>query len=192
MTFDNYALRPITLDDASEFFQMVENNKHRIETYFPGIVSKTKTIEETKTHIAERIEGAEKGKYMIYLIIDNPTKKFVGVVQLKDIDTNAKKRELGFFVISNYEKKGIATKAIIAASDFCFNTLNLNKVFMRIAEENTASRRVAEKCGFKVEGKLRDDFTTSDGKLITLFYYGLLKNEFNKSKRNEFETGINS
>jgi ribosomal-protein-serine acetyltransferase len=157
----------------------VENNKHRISTYFPGIVTKTTTLEETKTHIAERIEGAEKGQYMIYLIIDTLTKKFAGVIQLKDIDTNARKREFGFFVDSNYEKKGIATKSILAASNFCFNTLNLNKVFMRIAEENIASRRVAEKCGFMVEGIMRNDFMTSDNKLINLFYYELLKEEFN-------------
>jgi RimJ/RimL family protein N-acetyltransferase len=178
LTFDNYSIRPIELNDALDFFQLVENNRPRISTYFPGIVSKTKTFEETKSHIAERIAGAASGKYMIYLIIDNLTKKFAGVVQLKDIDTNARKREVGFFVDSNYERKGIATKSILAACDFCFNTMNLNKVFMRIAEENIASRRVAEKCGFKIEGKLRDDFTTSDGKLITLFYYGLLRMEF--------------
>ena len=177
MNFDNYTIRPITLDDSDGFFQLVEINKGRISTYFPGIVTKTTTLEETKVHIAERIEGAEKGKYMIYLIVDNLKKQFAGVIQLKDIDTNAKKREFGFFVDSEYENKGIATKSILAACDFCFNTLNLNKVFMRIAEENTASRRVAEKCGFKVEGIMRNDFMTSDGKLINLFYYGLLKEE---------------
>jgi ribosomal-protein-serine acetyltransferase len=177
MNFDNYVIRPITLEDAADFFQLVENNRQRISTYFPGIVTKTNTLEETITHIAERIEGADKGKYMIYLIIEIPTNKMIGVVQLKDIDTNAKKREFGFFVDSNYERKGIATKSILTASNFCFNTLNLNKVFMRIAEENTASRRVAEKCGFKIEGVMRNDFMTNDGKLINLFYYGLLKEE---------------
>jgi RimJ/RimL family protein N-acetyltransferase len=181
LTFDNYTIRPITQDDAAHFFQLVENNRPRISAYFPGIVSKTTTLEHTRTHIAERIAGAATGKYMIYLVVDNLTQKIAGVVQLKDIDTNARKRELGFFVDSNYEKKGIATKSILAACGFCFNKLNLNKVFMRIAEENAASRRVAEKCGFRIEGKLRDDFTTSEGKLITLFYYGLLRNEFEGS-----------
>ena len=178
MTLDNFIIRPITLEDAADFFQLVENNRPRISTYFPGIVSVTKTLEETKSQIAERIEGAEKGKYMIYLIVDKPAGKIVGVVQLKDIDFNARKREFGFFVDQDFERKGIATQSILSASDYCFNTLNLNKVFMRIAEENTASRRVAEKCGFKVEGVLRNDFMTSEGKLIDIFYYGLLKDEF--------------
>ena len=81
---------------------------------------------------------------MIYLVIDTEAKKIAGVVQLKDIDFNAGKREFGYFVDRDYVNKGIATKSIAAAARFCFDTLNLNKVFMRIAEENTASRRVAE------------------------------------------------
>jgi RimJ/RimL family protein N-acetyltransferase len=177
MNFDHYSIRPITMEDASGFFNLVENNKERISTYFPGIVTKTNTLEDTKAHVQERISGAAQDKYMIYLIIDNLTNKPIGVVQLKDIDTNAKKREFGFFIDGDYVKKGIATKSILVASDYCFDTLGLNKVFMRIAEENTASRRVAEKCGFKVEGVLRDDFMTSDGQLIDIFYYGLLKEE---------------
>jgi RimJ/RimL family protein N-acetyltransferase len=185
MTFDNFTIRPITTEDAVAFFQLVESNKHRISTYFPGIVTKTTTLEETKSHIAERLAGASRGKYMIHLIIDNLTNAIAGVIQLKDIDTNAKKREFGFFVDSKYERKGIATKSILLALDHCFNSLDLNKIFMRIAEENTASRRVAEKCGFTVEGVLRDDFTTSEGKLINLFYYGLLKKEFENKQIGE-------
>jgi RimJ/RimL family protein N-acetyltransferase len=178
MNFDNFTIRPITARDAVDFFQLIENNRERISTYFPGIVKLTNNIEETKSHIAERIAEAGKGKYMIWLIIDTLTNNIAGVIQLKDIDFNALKREFGFFVDRNYVNKGVATKSILSASNFCFNTLNLNKVFMRIAGENAASRKVAEKCGFKVEGILRNDFMTSDGKLIDIFYYGLLKEEF--------------
>lgn len=180
MNFDHYTLRPITLNDSREFFELVQQNKNRISTYFPGIVSKTRTLDETATHIAERIAGAAEGKYMLWLIVDLKTTKMAGVIQLKDIDTNAHKREFGMFVDRHYENKGITTKAILIMCDYCFNALGLNKIFMRIAEENRASRRVAEKCGFKQEGILREDFTTSEGKLINLFYFGLLKSEFNK------------
>lgn len=178
--FDNYTLSPITLDDTNIFFELIENNRERISTYFPGIVGFTKTLEETKAHIEERIAGAESGKYMIYLITDTSNNKIAGVVQMKDIDFNARKREFGIFIDEAYLKQGIATKSILASIDYCFNNLKLNKVFVRIAEENTASRGVAEKCGFKVEGILRQDFMTSDGKLIDLYYYGLLKEEFTK------------
>lgn len=180
MNFDNYTLSPITLDDTNIFFELIENNRERISTYFPGIVGFTKTLEETKAHIEERIAGAESGKYMIYLITDTSNNKIAGVVQMKDIDFNARKREFGIFIDEAYLKQGIATKSILASIDYCFNNLKLNKVFVRIAEENTASRGVAEKCGFKVEGILRQDFMTSDGKLIDLYYYGLLKEEFTK------------
>jgi RimJ/RimL family protein N-acetyltransferase len=53
--------------------------------------------------------------------------------------------------------------------------LKLNKLYLRVSGDNKASQRVAEKNGFRTEGTLRSDFKTSDGKLIDLIYYGLLR-----------------
>jgi RimJ/RimL family protein N-acetyltransferase len=53
--------------------------------------------------------------------------------------------------------------------------MGLNKIFMRIAEDNVSSRRVAEKNEFKIEGVLRKDFKTAEGKLIDVVYYGLIQ-----------------
>ncbi|MCL5028997.1 MAG: GNAT family N-acetyltransferase [Bacteroidetes bacterium] len=55
----------------------------------------------------------------------------------------------------------------------------MNKVFLRIAEDNISSRRVAEKNGFIVEGILRQDFNISEGERIDVIYYGLL-NQLNQ------------
>src|SRR5262245_5092732 len=107
MTFDGFIIRPITMADVGSFFKLVETNRERISDYFPGIVKVTNTLEETTQHVAERIAGADRGKYMIYLIMDTAVNRPIGVIQLKDIDFNAMKREFGFFVDSNYEGKGI-------------------------------------------------------------------------------------
>ena len=177
ISLDTFTLRPITLADTESFFNAVSANRDRISTYFPGIVTKTNTLEETRTHIEERIAGADEGKYMIWLIVENRTDKIAGVIQNKDIDFNARKRELGYWVDSNYLGQGLATRAISAICKYNFEELQLNKMFMRIAEENAASRRVAEKCGFVLEGVMRNDFMTSGQKLIDIFYYGLIKSD---------------
>lgn len=65
--------------------------------------------------------------------------------------------------------------AIQQAIDNAFSNLNLNKVYCRVATDNTASNKVAIKNGFQLEGVLKQEFRIHDGSLIDLNYYGRLK-----------------
>jgi RimJ/RimL family protein N-acetyltransferase len=48
-------------------------------------------------------------------------------------------------------------------------------VYARIAPDNPASIRVAEKCGFQHEGLLRKEYRAGNGELMDVLYYGILK-----------------
>ncbi len=61
------------------------------------------------------------------------------------------------------------------AINIAFNEVGLNKVYCRVAPNNIASNRVAQKNGFELEGVLKQEFRIQDGSLIDLNYYGLLK-----------------
>ncbi|MFM1921727.1 MAG: putative acetyltransferase, partial [Candidatus Hydrogenedentota bacterium] len=51
--------------------------------------------------------------------------------------------------------RGIATEAVRLVVDFGFNCLHANRIEARVYGWNPASARVLEKCGFKLEGRLR-------------------------------------
>ncbi|MFT5779805.1 MAG: ribosomal-protein-serine acetyltransferase [Crocinitomicaceae bacterium] len=40
-----------------------------------------------------------------------------------------------------------------------------------------AAKKLAESCGFEIEGTIRKDYKTTSGELIDLIYYGLLKSK---------------
>ena len=73
---------------------------------------------------------------------------------------------------------GIATEAAKTGLDFLYATLNANKVTLTCDMDNTSSYRVAERCGFQQEGRLRNEVQRSDGTLVDKLYYGLLKDEW--------------
>ena len=81
---------------------------------------------------------------------------------------------MGYFIDKDYEGKGIITKGLSQVIRFCFDTLKLKKLFLRIDPDNFPSKRVAEKNGFIVEGTLRSEYRTGNGDLIDLVYYGLV------------------
>lgn len=74
--------------------------------------------------------------------------------------------------------KGIGTKAKNLICEYAFQELGLNKIYFITNEDNFASIRVNEKCGFKLEGRLRKEYLTKDGLLKDRLYYGLLKEEW--------------
>ena len=75
--------------------------------------------------------------------------------------------------------KGIGTRAKKLICEFGFKELGLNKIYFITNEDNYASIRVNEKCGFKLEGRLRKEYLTKDGEFKDRLYFGLLKEEWN-------------
>lgn len=176
MTFDNFLLRPIDTKDAEGYFALVDANRGRIARYFPNVAVENRDIGSTMLFVAERMRLAEKGELVSYVLWDGHSNRIAGSIFLKSFDRHVQKCELSFFIDHNYEGKGITTKAVALLAGHCFRELHLNKVYMRIAEDNIPSRRVAEKNGFMAEGILRQDFRTPAGDYIDVVYYGLLRN----------------
>jgi ribosomal-protein-serine acetyltransferase len=174
MNFENFTIRSISIEDAQNYFQFVNSNKERIEKYFSNVVTANNDIASTMSFITERLALFEKAELLSFIVYDNLTKQIIGSIFVKNFDRNVQKCELSFFIDQNYEGKGITTKAIALMTNHCFLHLGINKVFLRIADDNISSKRVAEKNGFVVEGTLRQDFKTPDGQLIDIVYYGLL------------------
>jgi len=175
LSFDNYILRPVKRGDTEAFLELVNNNRERVTPYFPGIVTHCDSPATLQKHIEERIAGAGEGKYIPLVIKDTAAQKLAGVIQVKDIDYNALKRELGAFVDERYARKGVMLAALEQVIDYSFNEQGLNKLFLRTAQDNTAARKLAEKAGFELEGTFKSDFRTTEGQFIDLVYYGLVK-----------------
>jgi RimJ/RimL family protein N-acetyltransferase len=175
INFDNFTIRPLCMEDSQEYFNLINDNRKRLSRYFPKTVAGTQSLESATSIISELLIQAENKSFYSFIIRENLKKGIIGIVFIKDLDWNVSKAELGFFIDWNYEGKGIITKSVALIVDHCFHTMKLNKLFIRIAEDNFASRRVAEKNGFVVEGKLSKDFKDFEGKLIDMVYYGLIR-----------------
>ena len=174
LRFDQYKIRQVTVSDAVAFYTLVNSNHDRIARYFPFTAAASTSIENTAKLLEERVARAAKLDFVTYVIMDETTNALIGCIFIKDINRHVSKGELGFFIDKAYEGKGVISKTVEVVVSYCFDVMCLNKVYMRIAEENIPSRRVAEKNGFMVEGILRQDFRTDDDSLIDVVYYGLL------------------
>jgi RimJ/RimL family protein N-acetyltransferase len=174
MNFDNYTIRLLNTEDLHPYFQMVEKNRSRLENFFTGTVSRTKTLDEARKFLGEITEKARNRQYFPFVIVDNSTNHIIGFIDLKNIDWNIPKTELGCYIDEDYSGKGISAKAISTFCDYCFEEFRFKKLYLRTHHSNKAAIRIAEKCGFEKEGVIRRDYKTTSGELVDLIYYGKL------------------
>ena len=64
-----------------------------------------------------------------------------------------KMKDLGYVVAKDYWGQGLAAEAAKAAINFCFTQLGLDAITCGHFKTNPQSRRVIEKCGFKLAGE---------------------------------------
>jgi ribosomal-protein-alanine N-acetyltransferase len=68
---------------------------------------------------------------------------------------SARSAQIGYWVDRAFAGRGVIPTAVALAVDHCFFTVGLHRVEANIRPENTASRRVVEKLGFREEGVRR-------------------------------------
>jgi ribosomal-protein-alanine N-acetyltransferase len=96
-------------------------------------------------------------------IVSKAEDELVGVIGLHNIDWVHRHGDMSI-VVGNpkYWSKGLASEAIAAVGGHAFTKLNFHKVTAGVWEPNTACRRAFEKCGFVVEGTIREQFFWRD------------------------------
>ena len=174
---ENYSFRLLTKGDEEAFFYLVDTNRPRLENFFAGTVARNKDLNDTRSFVRDVVEKAANGIYFPFVIIDNASENMIGYIDIKNIDWKIPKGEVGYFIDRGYEGKGIVKKVLSSSMivSLCLDDMKFNKLFLRTHEENIASRKVAEINGFRVEGTIRNDYRTTDGKLVDLIYYGLVR-----------------
>jgi RimJ/RimL family protein N-acetyltransferase len=97
----------------------------------------------------------EDGTRAGFAIVDQRDGRFVGLAALVTIDRDAQEAEAGYIVSPEARGRGVAVRALRLLSDWALDELELERLELRITAENTASIRVAERCGFLRDGVLR-------------------------------------
>lgn len=82
--------------------------------------------------------------------------KLIGNASFMHIDWHARSAEVGLFIGDrSYWDKGHGTQVMHLLLRHGFETLNLNRIYLRVNAENQRAIRCYEKAGFVLEGRLR-------------------------------------
>ncbi len=104
-------------------------------------------------------EGRRDGTREGFAIVDPADDGVVGLALAVRIDRDEQTVELGYLVSPAARGRGVATEALRLLSDWAFRELGALRLQLLISDENVASQRVAERCGYVREGLLRSVYT---------------------------------
>jgi len=90
------------------------------------------------------------------LVLVSPKDEIVGHIEFFKTVNYLDEYELSYQVYATEQRgKGVATEAINLLVRYLFETKRVNRIRLVIHPRNLASRRLAEKCGFRHEGTAR-------------------------------------
>ncbi|MDI3386493.1 GNAT family protein [Streptomyces sp. B-S-A8] len=100
----------------------------------------------------------------------------LGHVSLKSLYWPNRSAAVGYWVLPEARGRGVASRALTLVTDWAF-TLGVHRIALDHAVTNTASCRVAERCGFAHEGTLRDSHRNADGTYQDAHLHGRVRGE---------------
>ena len=102
----------------------------------------------------------------------------VGSCGLFSINHRARHAELGIAMgDKRYWDQGFGTDTVQTLLNHAFNTLNLNRVSLRVFESNQRAIKVYRRVGFVEEGRLRED-RFAEGRYEDTLIMGILRREW--------------
>jgi len=120
-----------------------------------------KNIEETRTMLQGWINDYSKTDYYHWVIESKETSEAIGYIYLSEFYETEACAAIHYLLSRKYWNRGIMTEACARVLTFAFDELNLKRIRTRHHEENPASGRVLEKCGFSFVYKEFREFEDS-------------------------------
>ena len=168
---DRVTLRPLREADLAWFYEGNVDLRNR-GAYFPR-----RTPSETKIRRAFDEDGMW-AEHEGMLVIDIPDGPRIGHIEFYRAINYLDAYELSYLLYDTQQAgHGFVTEAVRLLTDYLFETRHLGRVELRIHPDNGASRRVAEKCGYVLDGTTRGAWY-HDGRNHDIVVYGCLRTDW--------------
>jgi RimJ/RimL family protein N-acetyltransferase len=170
--FEGIVLRPWVISDASKLALIADNKK--IAGNLRDIFPFPYTLKDASDWLNIILPENNPPRFFA-ITIDKKLVGSIGIVSKTDI--YKKNFEIGFYLSENYWGKGIATKAIKAATSYAFRDFDIVRIYAEAFSDNTGSRRALEKAGFKLEATLKKSII-KNGIVKDSCIYSVLREDF--------------
>lgn len=156
---------PCQTGDGQLVNQAIKDSYNELKPWMPFAQS-IPAVEETEENLRTAFINFHKRDSFRFLIFLKNSNEFIGTVSLQGINWDIPKGEIGW-INTKFSGNGYITEAVKAVSNLGLVDLHFNRIEIRVESTNIKSRRIPEKLGFTLEGILKNDDLSADGKILT-------------------------
>lgn len=146
---ERIALRPFRLDDAAAIAAACQDPTIPRFTMMPEAMTEAAAREWVEQALAWWPKGIAR-----FAVTIPPSDRCCGQIGIQ-IDPAARRAEAFYWLAAGARGRGLATEALNLVTGWVFRDHGIIRVQLATHPENSASQRVAERCGFVREGVLR-------------------------------------
>jgi len=140
---DRLLIRRFKVSDYNDLYEYLSNPVTYL--FEPG---KPVTLGEAKVLTKLRYKGND-----FFAVVLKQSNKMIGHLYLKQLEPEERLTwELGYIFNPAYQRKGYASEASAALTEYAFKNLKAHRIMARCNPDNIASWKLLEKIGFKREG----------------------------------------
>ncbi|WP_035341369.1 MULTISPECIES: GNAT family N-acetyltransferase [Dickeya] len=162
-------IRPFVATDAITLHEAIHESIDSVGRWLPWCAADydLNTAQGWITHCDQQ---RHEGHSFELVMVDRTAGHFLGSVAINAINRAERLGNIGYWIRQSAQQQGLMTEAVREIASFGFGTLGLTRLEIIAAEQNYASRRVAEKVGAQFEGLLRNRIIIHDQPVTAALY----------------------
>ena len=131
------------------------------------------SLEDSERHVrTARAAFLTRADLSMLMVVCDGT--VIGGTGLHRMNWDVPQFEIGYWVRRTHEGQGYVSEAVRGLARFALGTLAAQRVEIHCSHRNTRSQRVAERCGFVLDGRLRNHGREPSGELRDMLVYSLV------------------
>ncbi len=179
-------IRQWRISDIEEHEELFQSSfeKHLSPWLPPQEESRNPNDRNRQLHdrVVAMLDKWEEGSDFRFLIVRNSDKRIVGQLGITGIVRNVNQSGfIGYWIGRDFLNNGYASEATVMAMHYAFEFLRLHRISLWISPDNTASLRIANKLGLRLEGRVKDALYLG-GRWQDTVIYTILKAEWEERK----------
>ncbi|MBG9386836.1 GNAT family N-acetyltransferase [Caenimonas aquaedulcis] len=173
---ERLSMRTPRAGDGAALLPALEESIGQLRMYLGALpwVAADQTLESAEAFCRKAYANFAGRLDFPFLIFEKATGDIAGVVGLHRVNFAVPKAEIGYWVRTSCAGRGYITEAVEAACDYATRHMRAVRLEIVTDEDNLPSRRVAERCGFTLEGTFRHDRRAAAGDLRSTCFYARL------------------
>ncbi|MCP1124306.1 GNAT family N-acetyltransferase [Bacillus sp. 3103sda1] len=157
---------PLQTGDGRIVNAAIKNSFNELKVWLP-FAQNIPAVEETEINLREAHIKFLKRESFRFLIFHKDTNDFIGTASLQGIDWDIPKCEIGYWINTPFSGNGYMVEAVKGLTNFGLNQIQFKRIEIRCESTNFKSRSIPEKLGFELEGILKNEDLSADGKTLT-------------------------